>query len=319
MVNLFKGKRFKGMRFIGVGCRLWFVLIFVSVFLGIHCRWDTSWASPYESSPHAVTLEADVVAGHELIRTARMDQDHAKISAPEEKSASNEKQLSGEKQSSGDMEDSEDWPEDELSEESIFPDPLEPMNRAFFAFNDAAYFWFFKPVGEGYRYVMPEVLRVAVRNFFTNLSMPIRLVSSLLQGKIESVGMILVRFVVNSSAGFLGFEDVAKQALDYPVQDEDLGQVMAFYGVGPGFYLNLPFLGASTLRDTAGWVGELYLNPLDYIVEDWWPNMGVRAFYMTNNVSLRIGEYEALKDASLDPYVAMRDAFFQYRMNQIEK
>ena len=123
--------------------------------------------------------------------------------------------------------------------------------------------------------------------------MPIRLVSSLLQGKIDSVGMILVRFVVNSSAGFLGFEDVAKQALDYPVQDEDLGQVMAFYGIGPGFYLNLPFLGASSLRDTVGWVGGLYLNPLDYFVEEWWPNIGIRAFDMTNKASLRIGEYEA--------------------------
>ena len=189
----------------------------------------------------------------------------------------------------------------------------------FFAFNDAAYFWFFKPVGEGYSFVMPQVLRVSIRNFFTNLSMPIRLVSSLLQGKIKSVGMILVRFVVNSSAGFLGFQDVAKLALDYPVQDEDLGQVFAFYGIGPGFYLNLPFLGASSLRDTVGWVGGLYLNPLDYIVEDWWANIGVRAFDMTNKTSLRIGEYEALKDASLDPYVAMRDAYFQYRLNQIEK
>ena len=128
-------------------------------------------------------------------------------------------------------------------------------------------------MAEGYSAVMPDVLRISIRNFFTNLSMPIRLVSSLLQGKIKSVGMILVRFVVNSSAGFLGFQDVAKQALDYPIQDEDLGQVMAFYGIGPGFYLNLPFLGASTLRDTAGWVGGLYLNPLDYILEDWIPNI----------------------------------------------
>ena len=253
------------------------------------------------------------MVGQELIQTARLDQASAKTGVPEEKAV-----LKNEKPSE-DPEDSEDWPEDQSPEESLFPDPLEPMNRAFFTFNDAAYFWFFKPVGEGYSVVMPEVLRVAIRNFFTNLSMPIRLVSSLLQGKIESVGMILVRFVVNSSAGFLGFEDVAKQALDYPVQDEDLGQVFAFYGIGPGFYLNLPFLGASSLRDTVGWVGGLYLNPLDYLVEDWLPNLSIRAFDMTNKASLRIGEYEALKDASLDPYVAMRDAYFQYRLNQIEK
>ncbi len=307
MVILVKGKRFMGF------CnRLWFVLVLVLVFWGIHCQRDTSWASSFDSGQDTATLEVDMV-GHELIRTARLDQDSAKTSVSEEKTV-----LKNEKPSE-DPEDSEDWPEDELSEESIFPDPLEPMNRAFFTFNDAAYFWFFKPVGEGYSVVMPEVLRVAIRNFFTNLSMPIRLVSSLLQGKIESVGIILVRFVVNSSAGFLGFEDVAKQALDYPVQDEDLGQVFAFYGMGPGFYLNLPFLGAGSLRDTVGWVGGLYLNPLDYFVEDWWPNIGIRAFDMTNKASLRIGEYEALKDASLDPYVAMRDAYFQYRLNQIEK
>ena len=307
MVNLVEGKQFMGL------CnRLWFVLVFGLVFGGIHCQWDTAWASSFEFRQDAASLEIDVV-GQELIQTARLDQASAKTGVPEEKAVSkNEKP-------SEDPEDSEDWPEDRSPEESLFPDPLEPMNRAFFAFNDAAYFWFFKPVGEGYSVVMPEVLRVAIRNFFTNLSMPIRLVSSLLQGKIESVGMILVRFVVNSSAGFLGFEDVAKQALDYPVQDEDLGQVFAFYGIGPGFYLNLPFLGASSLRDTVGWVGGLYLNPLDYFVEDWLPNLSIRAFDMTNKASLRIGEYEALKDASLDPYVAMRDAYFQYRLNQIEK
>jgi len=302
----------EGKQFMGFCKRLWFVLIFGLVCWGIQGHRDISWASPFDSRQNAATLEVDVV-GHELIQTARLDEDSAKTSVPEEKAASKEEKPTE------DPEDSEDWPEDELSEDSLFPDPLEPMNRAFFEFNDAAYFWFFKPVSEGYSVVMPEVLRVSIRNFFTNLSMPIRLVSSLLQGKIKSVGMILVRFVVNSSAGFLGFQDVAKQALDYPIQDEDLGQVFAFYGIGPGFYLNLPFLGASSLRDTAGWVGGLYLNPLDYILEDWWSNLGARAFDMTNKTSLRIGEYEALKDASLDPYVAMRNAYFQYRLNQIEK
>ncbi len=293
----------EGKQFMGFCKRLWFVLVFGLICWGIQGHRDITLAAPFASGESAASLQLSM-AGHELVQTARLDEDVAKASAenPSEK-----------------PEDSEAWPEDEFPEESFFPDPLEPMNRAFFAFNDAAYFWFFKPVGEGYSAVMPEVLRVSIRNFFTNLSMPIRLVSSLLQGKIESVGMILVRFVVNSSAGFLGFQDVAKQALDYPVQDEDLGQVFAFYGIGPGFYLNLPFLGASSLRDSVGWVGGLYLNPLDYIVEEFWVNIGARAFDMTNKTSLRIGEYEALKDASLDPYVAMRDAYFQYRLNQIEK
>ena len=302
----------EGKQFMGYYKRLWFVLILGLVCWGIQGHRDTTWAAPFDSGEDAASLQLSV-AGHELLQTARLDEDAAKASASEGKAASKAEKPSEE------PDDSEEWPEDDLSEESFIPDPLEPMNRAFFAFNTVAYFWFFKPVGEGYSMVMPEVLRVSIRNFFTNLSMPIRLVSSLLQGKIKSVGMILVRFVVNSSAGFLGFQDVAKLALDYPVQDEDLGQVFAFYGIGPGFYLNLPFLGASSLRDTVGWVGGLYLNPLDYIVEEFWVNIGARAFDMTNKTSLRIGEYEALKDASLDPYVAMRDAYFQYRLNQMEK
>ncbi len=305
MVSIIEGKQI-------FGCcnRLWFLLVFGLAFWAFQGYQNISFAAPFDSGENAASLDVNM-AGHELVQVARLDEKVDQSTAVAQTAASKEGKISK------DSEDSEAWPEDETLEGSLYPDPLEPMNRAFFAFNDAAYFWVFKPVGEGYSFVMPEVLRVSFRNFFTNLSMPIRLVSSLLQGKIESVGMILVRFVVNSSAGFLGFQDVAKQALDYPIQDEDLGQVMAFYGIGPGFYLNLPLLGASTLRDTVGWVGGLYLNPLDYIIEDWWPNIGARTFYMVNNTSLRIGEYEALKDASLDPYVAMRDAYFQYRRNQI--
>jgi phospholipid-binding lipoprotein MlaA len=251
--------------------------------------------------------------GHELIRLAYSEgqagpsRDNSRTAAPGRTGDTEE-----------DAVDADPWEDTAQSMDSI-PDPLEPMNRAFFVFNDKMYFWFFKPVGTGYNMVVPEVGRICIRNFFTNLIMPIRAISCLLQGKFEGFGIELVRCVVNTTAGFLGFQDVARQALGFEIQDEDLGQAFAFYGIGPGFYLNLPFLGSSSLRDTAGWVGGLYLNPLDYMVEDFWPNVGFRTFDILNKTSLRIGEYEALKKASLDPYVAMRDAYYQYRLNQIEK
>jgi len=208
---------------------------------------------------------------------------------------------------------------DETESFDTIPDPLEPMNRAFFEFNDKMYFYVLKPLGTGYKMVVPEVGRICIRNFFTNLIMPIRAISCLLQGKFEGFGIELVRCMVNTTAGFLGFQDVAREALRFQIQDEDLGQVFAFYGMGPGCYLNLPFLGPSSLRDTAGWVGGLYLNPLDYMVDDFWPNVGFRTFDTLNKVSMRIGEYESIKKAALDPYVAMRDAYGQYRLNQTEK
>ncbi|MBW1784074.1 MAG: VacJ family lipoprotein [Deltaproteobacteria bacterium] len=254
--------------------------------------------------------------GHEIIRLAYAESRMAQAGPTGDDSSQKKAGHAG--GSDEDSVGSDPW-EDEAESIDSIPDPLEPMNRAFFAFNDKVYFWVFKPIGTGYNMVVPEVARVSIRNFFTNLVMPIRAISCLLQGKFEGFGIELVRCLVNTTAGFLGFQDVARQALDFQIQDEDLGQVFAFYGIGPGCYLNLPFLGASSLRDTAGWVGGLFLNPLDYIVEDFWSNVGFRGFDMLNKTSLRIGEYEALKKAALDPYVAMRDAYYQYRLNQIEK
>ncbi len=290
--------------------RVRFVLLSGFLFFGMVGNGATLWASSFDPSEKADLLELNM-AGHELVQMARSDAAGAQRKVSGQETSENEPSEEGT--------ESEAWREDEFPDDAAIPDPLEPMNRAFFAFNDAAYFWFFKPVAQGYSTVMPEVMRVSFRNFFTNLSMPIRLLSSLLQGKVEKAGIILVRFMVNSTAGFLGFQDVARQALDYPLQDEDLGQAFAFYGIGHGFYLNLPFLGASSLRDTAGWVGGLFVNPLDYILEDWIPNLSARGLNIVNNTSLRVGEYEALKEASLDPYVAMRDAYFQYRKNLVEK
>ncbi len=212
----------------------------------------------------------------------------------------------------------EDWLQ-EIEPESPLPDPLEPMNRAFFYFNDKLYFWLLKPIGQGYEFALPLLARVSIRNFFSNLMMPIRAASCLLQGKFQGAGIEITRFLVNTSAGFFGLQDVAKIGLNMPLQDEDLGQTLAFYGIGPGFYLNLPFLGPSTLRGTVGRGGEAFLNPVNYLVDEWWPNMGVRSLEIVNNTSLRIGEYEALKEASLDPYIAMRDAYYQFRLSQIEK
>ncbi|MDZ7695978.1 MAG: VacJ family lipoprotein [Deltaproteobacteria bacterium] len=272
------------------------------------CRWAS--ASPPSPYDHSFQFQEHHAQAHELERhkvTVASRNDTDAEDAPVE--------LNEAAEPVGMEEDADGWAEGLVT----IPDPLEPVNRVFFQFNDKLYFWVLKPVGQGYGYVVPQTARVCIRNFFSNLIMPIRAVSCLLQGKIEGLGIEVLRFVVNTTAGFAGFQDVAKQQLDLPLQDEDLGQVLAFYGIGPGFYIDLPFLGPSSLRATVGWVGQLYLNPLDYLVEDWWSNIGVRSCDLVNRTSLRIGEYESLKDAALDPYVALRDAYYQYRISQIEK
>ncbi len=211
--------------------------------------------------------------------------------------------------------------EDPFRENTPLPamaDPLEPVNRALFAFNDKAYFWVLKPVAQGYRAVVPEVMRVSVRNFFSNLAMPIRFVNNLLQGKIRNSGVELVRFALNSTAGIGGLFDPAKDDFRLLPRDEDLGQTFGTYGFGHGLYIVLPLLGPSSLRDALGLAGDSFLDPVDY-VNDSDVVIGANVLKAENEVSLRIGEYEDLKRSAIDPYVAFRDAYSQYRAKKVQE
>lgn len=205
----------------------------------------------------------------------------------------------------------------------IIADPLETINRGFFFFNDKLYFWVLKPLSTGYRKVVPEPGRVSVRNFFYNLCMPVRAVNCLLQGKIEGFGIEIGRFFVNTTAGMLGLGDPAKRVFPGPRYDEDFGQTLAFYGAGFGFYIVWPVLGPSSLRDTAGLVGDMFLDPVNYYVKDLTNetavNLMVRSYDRVNRTSFTLGEYESLKRAALDPYVSVRDVYTQYRMAMIRE
>jgi phospholipid-binding lipoprotein MlaA len=92
-----------------------------------------------------------------------------------------------------------------------------------------------------------------------------------------------------------------------------MGQTFAVWGFGNGAYLMLPFLGPSSLRDGLGRVGDTFLDPIWWLVDDIWVSIAIRAGEAVNDTSLRIGEYEALKDAALDPYIMIRNAWVQNR------
>jgi phospholipid-binding lipoprotein MlaA len=220
-------------------------------------------------------------------------------------------------------EDTEEDLSDPFADEETVPplktiaDPIEPVNRAFFYFNDKLYFWLLKPVARGYRFILPQPVRIGVRNFFDNIGYPIRFVNCLLQGKFEGAGFETQRFLINSLASF-GFKDLATDNLGIKEYDEDFGQTLGFYGLGPGFYINWPILGPSSLTDTVGIVGDIPLDPVSYTGETF-TALPVRSLDLVNRTSLTIGEYEDLKRAALDPYVAMRDAYYQFRQNKISQ
>jgi phospholipid-binding lipoprotein MlaA len=125
--------------------------------------------------------------------------------------------------------------------------------------------------------------------------------------------------VVNTTVGVAGFIDVATHKMEIKKYEEDLGQTFGLWGIGPGFYINWPLLGPSTLRDTVGFVGDAFLYPVSFIIEPSGYTLAINAFDIVNQTSLRIGDYEDLKKAAFDPYIALRDAYYQNRRSKIEE
>jgi phospholipid-binding lipoprotein MlaA len=203
--------------------------------------------------------------------------------------------------------------------EDGIPDPFELVNRAVFQFNDKLYFWVLKPVATAYKAAVPQGLRIWLRNFFYNLEAPVRVANCLFQGKLKEAGNETARFFLNTTLGFFGCVDQAKDKFGIETQDEDLGQTLGFWGMKPVFYLEVPFLGPFSFRDGVGFIGDLFLDPRTYIFGDYPVMYVVRPVEIVNETSLSLGEYEDLKSSAIDPYVAVRDVYYQYRENKIKK
>ncbi len=198
-------------------------------------------------------------------------------------------------------------------EDEIF-DPLEPINRAIFDFNNVADKIILEPAAKGYR-KLPSPIQSGISNFLGNLKMPLVILNQFLQGQgsngIESTG----RFIVNSTAGVFGIIDVADK-LGLEEKEEDFGQTLATWGLGDGFYIVLPIFGPSNLRDTSGMVLTLATDPINaYAVRE-----GEGEFILLrtsiNAVDQRskiIDEVNALRDNSIDYYAAVRSSYYQNR------
>jgi phospholipid-binding lipoprotein MlaA len=209
--------------------------------------------------------------------------------------------------------------DDEFEEDKVqVSDPLAFWNRAMFHFNDKFYFWVLKPVARGYRAVVPSLVRIGVKNFFTNLTTPIRLANCILQWKWRAANAEFARFMLNSTVGVLGFGNPAKKYPKLNSSEEDLGQTLGAYGIGNGFYLVWPVLGPSTLRDSVGLVGDGFLNPV-YYVKPIEAALGIKAYEILNETSFKIGDYESLKKAAINPYEALRDAYIQHRESKVKE
>lgn len=225
-----------------------------------------------------------------------------------------------------------------LSAEGEDYDPWESFNSAMFEFNYRLDKYVLKPVAKGYNFVMPDIVQRGVSNFFHNVRFVPRVFNNLFQAKVKGAGLEMGRFLINSTVGLGGFFDVARNQFGLETPDEDAGQTLGVYGVKPGPYLVVPFLGSFTVRDGIGYLIDLGLDPINWLVFpvieiDGAPSviahknrdtstiaqLGTRAGFIINERSLNLETFEGVEEATLDLYSAVRNAYLQRRAKAIRE
>ena len=190
-------------------------------------------------------------------------------------------------------------------------DPWERVNRGMFRFNEAVDRAALRPIATAYERHVPRFLRTGISNVLDHLELTTTIASDFLQLKLGDTAADLARFTLNSTLGIGGLLDPATAA-GLPQNDEDFGQTLGRWGVGPGPYLMLPFLGPSTLRDTLGRTADAQVDlraQIDIEAEERRALLGIaiiaeRAELLPTDAALA---------AAFDRYAFARDAWLQRR------
>ena len=196
-------------------------------------------------------------------------------------------------------------------------DPLEPVNRKIFAFNNTVDRYVAEPVARTYVKVVPAPVRTGVGNFLDNLSYPVVIVNSLLQFKLLQAGHDTGRFLFNTTVGLGGLLDPATD-IGLTANNEDFGQTLGHWGVGEGWYIVLPFLGPTTNRDLVGRVSDGFATPLYYLEGPYQEETRITLLAL-GVVDTRAGLLgtEKLMAEQFDPYVFLRSAYLERRLNLV--
>lgn len=212
---------------------------------------------------------------------------------------------------------SEDDDLDEYSNVATIADPVEPVNRGTFWLNHQLYTYLLRPVSKAYEFILPSPARKAVHNVFDNAEYPVRLVNHALQFEFKRADLETRKFVVNSVAGVGGILRVSDRIPDLAnVPAADTGQTFAKWGIGHGAYVVLPVLGPRSLRDTVGMAGDYALNPISWL--SYGGLSGATALAVSGpsaarNINEKMNLYDAATRNAIDPYIAVRSGYIQYR------
>ncbi len=196
-------------------------------------------------------------------------------------------------------------------------DPWEGANRAVFQFNESVDKTILKPLAQGYEKNVPQKMRMHITNFFSNLGDLITAIQHALQLDFRSSTESVTRFLVNSTVGILGFNDVASN-FGVAKTDEDTGQTLGTYGISSGPYVVLPLLGPSSVRDGLGRIVDLFADPLNNIAGTKETRVAANVLKVVDTRARVLSAEQAFEALAFDRYVAMRSAYFAIREAQIE-
>ncbi|HEA15433.1 MAG: MlaA family lipoprotein [Pseudoalteromonas prydzensis] len=193
-------------------------------------------------------------------------------------------------------------------------DPLQSFNRPMYDFNmDVLDAYVLRPVAVGYVAVTPTPVRRSVVNFTDNISAPTDVINASLQGKAGNAGISVARFLVNSTVGIFGLFDVAT-SLGLNIVDEDFGQTLGVWGIGDGAYLMLPGMGPSTARNLTGDVVDNFVLPEIALTT---PQTVLVFVLKAVEARASLIPQESLLNESLDPYIFMKDIYFQRQLYEL--
>ncbi len=195
-------------------------------------------------------------------------------------------------------------------------DPWEGFNRGVYSFNEVMDNIIFEPIGKVYDVLTPDIIDEGVSNFFGNLGQLSVIANDLLQFKFDQAANDTVRLFLNSTIGLFGFFDISSEGGLYS-SEEDFGQTLAHWGIGSGPYLVVPFFGPTTVRGaTRLVVDKTLLNPITYVDDD----LTIAGLLTLNYVDFKsdiLSTTDLIKEAALDEYSFVKNAYFEKRANQI--
>ncbi|HEX4889832.1 MAG TPA: VacJ family lipoprotein [Alphaproteobacteria bacterium] len=198
-------------------------------------------------------------------------------------------------------------------------DPWQPVNRPLFAVYQFVDDFLIRPIAAGYGWITPGPVKKGVRNAFRNLDSPVVFANDLLQFQPGDAAVTLGRFILNSTAGGLGFFDVAARA-GLPGHPADFDQTLNFYHVPSGPYMILPVLGPGTVRHNLARIVDGFADPMSWSNEvDRAIKIGRTAGYMISTRENLIEPLDTLRKDSLDWYATFRATYYQDRAVVLRK